>query len=82
MMLREMDTGGREGKEREAESRSMHQDGLLGETREELFMVNLHINDTFLPLMIPLLNAGNITCWELIRTVGKAAFVSLQRAYI
>ncbi len=30
-------------------------------------MVNLHINDTFLPLMISPLNAGNIMCRELIR---------------
>ena len=60
MMLGGMDTGGEgrggegrgeEGDRRKAESRSRQserRDGLLGEAREELFMVNLHINDSSL----------------------------------
>lgn len=49
---------GEEGDRLKAESRSRRserRDGLLGETREELFMVNLHINDSSLPLTISLL---------------------------
>lgn len=40
----------------EAGVANMRQVGLLGETGGELFIVNLHINDSFLPLMIPLLH--------------------------
>lgn len=81
MMLGGMDTGGREremGVSWKHEAANTRQDGLLGETREELFIVNLHINDSFLPLMISPLHAENEMCWEPARMVGNAAFVSLH----
>lgn len=46
-----MDTGRRDRQKVEAGAVNTHHDGLLGETREELFIVNLHINDSFLPPM-------------------------------
>ena len=51
---------------------------LLGETRQELFIVNLHIDDSFLPFTIPLQHAENKMCWELAQTLGNAAFASLH----
>lgn len=78
---------GRDGYRREGKSgrrklkagaASTRQDGLLGETREELFMVNLHINDSFLPLMISMLHAENIMCRQLVRMVGNAAIVRVH----
>lgn len=82
-MLGGIDGGGR-GREigvgGEAGAVSTRQDGLLGETREELFMVNLHINDSLLPLMIPLLHAENKMCRQLVGRVGNGAFVGLHES--
>lgn len=41
-------------------------------------MVNLHINDSFLPLMISMLHAENIMCRQLVRMVGNAAIVRVH----
>lgn len=74
-----MDTGRRGKRDRhkvEAGAANTRQDGLLGDTREELFIVNLHINDSFLPVKISLLHAENTMCRELVRMAANAAFVS------
>lgn len=57
-MLGGMDTERKEGETgiRWKQEQWTHHNGLLGETREELFIANLHINDSFLPLMTSLLH--------------------------
>lgn len=53
-------------------ARAASEDSLLGEMREELFIVNLHINHSFHPLKISLLHAENTVCWDPKWTVGKS----------